>query len=868
MSDQNLKQEIEQLQRKKDELRLEYYAKKSQFEKYQQSVFYRLFQKAPIVKRHIRLGAKYLTRKRSVREFFNPEINERKANKRIKRLRYQMYELGFTYEALEQLKYMYRTSDIKALRMQAAFELGRYYADQYTVESAKEGIQYLNDCIKKDRNKKRKERATIMLAECLVQLGQKQEAKNVIERTLASSIRIDSILALASIEESFENKIKKINEALKLHQLAELEVKPLKVHYNHLLNVTPNLTKIQAKEKVTVIVPAYNAENTIHIAIESLIKQTWGNLEIIIVDDCSQDDTYKVAKQYEKQYPIIKVLQTPKNSGPYVARNIALNEATGDYITINDADDWSHPEKIEKQVTYLIENKQVVANTSEQARLTEDLTFFRRGKPGYYVFANMSSLMFKKEVLQKLGYWDSVRFGADGEFKKRLALIYGKEAVVDLKTGPLSFQRQSKDSLTGNSAFGYPGYFMGARKEYFESYTRYHQQHENQLYYSYPMEKRPYPVPEPMWPERVVKSDERHHFDVIIASDFRLLGGTNMSNIEEIKAQKEKGLKTGLIQLSRFDVTSTKMLNPKVRDQIDGSKVQMIVYGEKVSCDVLIVRHPPILEHWQKYVPDVKAKQVKVIINQTPKHEYSKEGKTLYHLKNSAKRIKEYFGKKGIWHPIGPLVRESLLTYHKEDLKNINLSSEDWINIINVSEWKRHNRPNNDKIVIGRHSRDHYVKWPNDVDELLTVYPNVEPFEVRILGGAKTPLKMLGTKPENWTIYEFGEIHPKQFLKEIDIFLYYTHPDLLEAFGRVMFEAMAAGVPVVLPPIYKPVFKEAAIYAEWQDVQYVVKELMNNPEKYEQQVQSAWQYVEKNFGYQKHLERIEGAFTETLKHEA
>src|SRR5690625_3837051 len=208
MSDQNLKQEIEQLQRKKDELSLEYYVKKNQFEKYQQSVFYRLFQKAPIVKRHIRLGVKYLTRKRSVREFLNPEINERKANKRIKRLRYQMYELGFTYEALEQLKYMYRTSDIKALRMQAAFELGRYYADQYTVESAKEGIQYLNDCIKKDRNKKRKERATIMLAECLVQLGQKQEAKHVIERTLASSIRIDSLLALASIEESFENKIK------------------------------------------------------------------------------------------------------------------------------------------------------------------------------------------------------------------------------------------------------------------------------------------------------------------------------------------------------------------------------------------------------------------------------------------------------------------------------------------------------------------------------------------------------------------------------------------------------------------------------------------------------------------------------------
>src|SRR5690625_1626101 len=256
MSEQNLKQEIELLKQKKDELNLQYYAQKSQFEKYQQSIFYRFFQKAPIIKRNLRLGVKYLTRKRSVRELYNPTINEKKADKTIKRLRYQMYELGFTYEALKQLKYMYRTSDIKALRMQAAFELGRYYADQYTEEAAKEGIQYLRACIKKDRNKKRKDWATILLAESLVQLGRSQEAKNVIERSLASSIQIDPILALTSIEETFENKIKQINKVLKIHNLSKLEIKPLKVAYNHLLDVTPNLTKIEGNKKVTVIIPA------------------------------------------------------------------------------------------------------------------------------------------------------------------------------------------------------------------------------------------------------------------------------------------------------------------------------------------------------------------------------------------------------------------------------------------------------------------------------------------------------------------------------------------------------------------------------------------------------------------------------------
>src|SRR5699024_10673739 len=91
-----------------------------------------------------------------------------------------------------------------------------------------------------------------------------------------------------------------------------------------------------------------------------------------------------------------------------------------------------------------------------------------------------------------------------------------------------------------------------------------------------------------------------------------------MSNIEEMKAQKKMGLKKGLIQMKRYDFTTGKRINPAVRDQIDGDDVQMLVYGEKVSSDVLIVRHPPVLQEWQTYLPDIDAKNVRVIINHAP----------------------------------------------------------------------------------------------------------------------------------------------------------------------------------------------------------------------------------------------------------
>src|SRR5699024_486610 len=143
----------------------------------------------------------------------------------------------------------------------------------------------------------------------------------------------------------------------------------------------------------------------------------------------------------------IILLQTPVNSGAYTARNIGLNHATGEFVTINDADDWSHPRKIEVQVTHLLENPAIIANTSALCRITENLFIYRRGTRGKYIFSNMSSLLFRRQAIQeKLGYWDSVRFAADGEFKRRMIRVFGKQAVIDLQTGPLSLPLQSEDS--------------------------------------------------------------------------------------------------------------------------------------------------------------------------------------------------------------------------------------------------------------------------------------------------------------------------------------------------------------------------------------------------------------------------------------
>lgn len=116
--------------------------------------------------------------------------------------------------------------------------------------------------------------------------------------------------------------------------------------------------------------------------------------------------------------------------------------------------------------------------------------------------------------MTKVGYWDEVRFAGDGEYKRRLVHVFGKESIVDLETGPLSLPRQSTNSLTASSAFGYDGHFKGARKEYVESFESFHNQADT-LGYPQHQRERLFPVPEPMKPNEKSEMENktfRYHY--------------------------------------------------------------------------------------------------------------------------------------------------------------------------------------------------------------------------------------------------------------------------------------------------------------------------------------------------------------------
>ena len=107
-------------------------------------------------------------------------------------------------------------------------------------------------------------------------------------------------------------------------------------------------------ELVSVIMPSYNTERFIKETINSVLSQTYINWELIIVDDCSTDNTDAIV--LECQDPRIRYFKNEKNSGAAVSRNLALREAKGKWIAFLDSDDLWKPEKLEKQIKFMKDN--------------------------------------------------------------------------------------------------------------------------------------------------------------------------------------------------------------------------------------------------------------------------------------------------------------------------------------------------------------------------------------------------------------------------------------------------------------------------------------------------------------------------------
>jgi glycosyltransferase involved in cell wall biosynthesis len=212
---------------------------------------------------------------------------------------------------------------------------------------------------------------------------------------------------------------------------------------------------------VSILIPAYNAQAWIAATIESALQQTWGNKEVVVVDDGSKDRTLTVARQFASRG--VKVISQP-NQGACVARNTAFSVAKGEYIQWFDADDLLAPDKIERQMAVLSECK------GKQTLLSGawGYFFYRTSKANFSptpLWSNLSPVEFlylkmsqnlhmqpdvwlvSREITEAAGPWDT-RLWRDNDGEYFCRVILASESIRFVPDARSYYRRSGSGSVS------------------------------------------------------------------------------------------------------------------------------------------------------------------------------------------------------------------------------------------------------------------------------------------------------------------------------------------------------------------------------------------------------------------------------------
>lgn len=348
-------------------------------------------------------------------------------------------------------------------------------------------------------------------------------------------------------------------------------------------------------------------------------------------------------------------------------------------------------------------------------------------------------------------------------------------------------------------------------------------------------------------------SDAPTRCDLVYVTDLRFPGGTTSSLVQEVRAAVEAGYRVGLLHLSNPALGQGSLPSPPVARLLGDDRVIHLLPGEHATAPLVIVKHPMVFHDPVGGRLSIDTDQVLLAVGQVPGH---LDGTVYYDPLQVDSHVTEAFGVRPRWAPVSPAVRSSLRAAASEGLA---LTDEDWVEVIDPSQWPtRSDRPIDlDAIVIGRHGRPDRLKWPGDPSTVRGAYPDDPRVRVRVLGAPDDLATIADGVPDNWEVLSFGSVPPAEFLADLDVFVYHHHPDLVEAFGRTILEALTVGVAVVVGPHFEPLFGDACVYADPSDTLQVVERLAADPEVYRRQVEAGWRVVRERFSLDAHLERVQ-----------
>lgn len=341
-------------------------------------------------------------------------------------------------------------------------------------------------------------------AVALAQQGRRRDAVRMARRFLGSDAERPTKLFAANaaiLEGDEQGWLESLNDYLAPYGIAPVQLRAGS-SLLHRLHAAP-IKVTSGGPLVSVIMPAYRAADQVEAAAHSILNQTWANLELLIIDDGSDDGTWPILQQLAVCDSRVRIRRNPHNLGPYVSKNLALRDAQGAFVTGHDADDWAHPQRIEMHMARILESQGAIrAGTGMMLRVSPGGLFdnaigisTHHSPDGIRRRAFISCLFDRDIMMRQIGFYDCVRFGADGEMLHRAKRVLGP-AFQDFDIFTMLCM-DTPDSLTNHPEHGLKTEhgISTVRCRYNASWRKWHSS-STELFLPFPPGMRRFPLPE------------------------------------------------------------------------------------------------------------------------------------------------------------------------------------------------------------------------------------------------------------------------------------------------------------------------------------------------------------------------------------
>ncbi|OUS09139.1 hypothetical protein A9Q96_00220 [Rhodobacterales bacterium 52_120_T64] len=295
--------------------------------------------------------------------------------------------------------------------------------------------------------------------------------------------------------------------------------------------------------------------------------------------------------------------------------------------------------------------------------------------------------------------------------------------------------------------------------------------------------------------------------------------------------------------------------NPKLKTVMDELGITPEYNPEAITSDTIVIHNPSFLKFNESLHTRFICNRLIAVAHENflrPNGEESFDVSKCLSLISQNTLARQFF-----LAPVSGYNRGTVERWSKTSDVNWKIADFDWFNICDFEMCEPTSNPTDRR---GRHSRAGFEKFPNN-ETMLLLFPQAADY-CGMLGADS--LIADSKHPKHWDLYKFQEVSVSSFLEKIDFFVYYTHPNLQESFGRVIAEAIAAGKVVITDSLTAQTFGSAVIASPPEDVDAIIHRFIGDPQAYQDHVRNAQAALER-FSAEQFISTIENALNKPIE---